>query len=200
QLVGYVVTKIEACHMAGKNLRCFKFIPNNNNGRRLQIIAWEGEAERTEPDIAVYKEKCKKKDIRKISYHDSKLDYPLVQLDKIQGNLLPIVLRTCGYLKTTFCVKSAGTSTRKIAYTYITDGTLKLEITILDYIENDLRQGNFVEVIGFPEVKDDILFLNLETSYDMQKLNDEVKPLNWLSKGKKSITVPEYNNKRQKMN
>ncbi|CAG5071966.1 Protein of unknown function [Cotesia congregata] len=80
-----------------------------------------------------------KKDIRKISYHDSKLDYPLVQLDKIQGNLLPTVLRTCGYLKTTFCVKSAGTSTRKIAFTYITDGTLKLEIKILDYIENDLQ-------------------------------------------------------------
>lgn len=34
-----------------------------------------------------------KKDIRKISYHDSKLDYPLVQLYKIQGNLLPTVLR-----------------------------------------------------------------------------------------------------------
>ncbi|KAH0561266.1 hypothetical protein KQX54_015615 [Cotesia glomerata] len=53
QLVGYV-DEIEACHMAGKNL-LFKFILNNNNGRRLQIIAWEGEAERTEPDIAVYK-------------------------------------------------------------------------------------------------------------------------------------------------
>ncbi|KAH0552529.1 uncharacterized protein LOC123270117 [Cotesia glomerata] len=233
EIIGYV-DEVEACHMAG-NYLLFKFILNNNNGKRLQVVAWREEAERTEAEISIYKiiylEKAKtkiinsytggnhknfeisikddtiiqglgtmkKKHIRVISSYDSKVEYPLVNLDQIQGNLLPTIMRTWGFLKTTFSVKSTGTSTRNEATSYITDGNLKLEIRILNYSANDLCQGNHVEVIGFPEIKDNYLVLTVETINEMRKMSNEIKPLKWLLKGKNSITVPEYN-KRQKLN
>ncbi|KAH0553357.1 hypothetical protein KQX54_001854 [Cotesia glomerata] len=170
ELIGFV-DEVEASHLAGSHF-VFKFLLNNNNGKRVQIAAWRG---------------GKKNGGTYINLQDN-----------LFGGCKDEEC-TCGYLKTAFSVKKSSMSTRNEAFSYVTDRGLQLEIKVSNYTDSVLKQGDHVEVIGTPKVIDDSLVLKIESVNQIRKIDEETKPLVWLLRGKNSIPLSEYN-KRQKLN
>ncbi|CAG5109389.1 Protein of unknown function [Cotesia congregata] len=126
-----------------------------------------------------------------------------IELDAISNNLLPKKFRKyCRvYIKTKFTVLDSGNDDNQ-AFFYITNGTVRMSVTINLYEANNYNVGDHVILSGsVHKLKSDEECFIVESMNDIEIAGEDKKSINWLLQGNKIIYQenPFNSHKRQKI-
>ncbi|XP_057334843.1 uncharacterized protein LOC130673710 [Microplitis mediator] len=123
----------------------------------------------------------------------------VIPLEKISESILPRRFRTSGYLKSDFSLLNLGDLGPKKPCCSITDGVHKLDVSINFFGPGKLKRGDPVVISGIPSIMGNTVHFLIKSMGDIKKVEGETKPLNWLLKGAKLLTIGVHTNKKQKV-
>ncbi|KAH0567876.1 hypothetical protein KQX54_015645 [Cotesia glomerata] len=202
QLVGYV-DAIEATAKYGQKT-AFKFVVNNGNGYKsmLGMIKNYFGAQLSIQKYTTITDFGKlDRKLYSVSETNDNGELQTIELNAISNTLLPKKFRTVGYIKTKFSKLDSGNDDNQ-AFFYITNGTVRMSVTINLSEENNYNVGDHVILSGsVHKLKSDEVCFIVESMNDIEIADEDKKSINWLLQGNKIIHQenPFNSHKRQKI-